>query len=71
MAVSKETLRAIIRDYGGFELSDEEFELIRPELESYLVEAKKMGELELSGVFSSRLMRLPLIPAETGRPDNG
>ena len=58
MTVSVETLKAMIRDYGGFELTDEEFELIRPELESYLNEVEKLEELDLSDVLSGRLLRV-------------
>ncbi len=36
MALSHETLKAMIRDYQGFPLSDDELELIRPELDNYL-----------------------------------
>ena len=57
--ITNETLKAMIRDYDGLELSDEELELVRPELESYLAELKKLEDLDLSGVFSGRLMRLP------------
>ncbi len=62
LAVQDETLKAMIRDYNGFELSDEELALIRPELEFYLDELKKLEELDLSDVFSSRLLRLPQAP---------
>lgn len=58
MAVSVETLKAIIRDYGGFDLTDKELELIRPELEFYLDEVEKLGELDLSDVLSGRLLRV-------------
>ena len=58
MAVPKETLKAIIRDYGGFELTDEEFDIVRPEIESYFAEVKKMEGLNLFDVISSRLIRL-------------
>ena len=71
MAVPKETLKAIIRDYGGFELSDEEFDIVRPEIESYFAEVKKMEELNLSDVISSRLIRLPVDLIGRGRQDNG
>ena len=57
--ITNETLKAMIRDYDGLELSDEELELVRPELESYLAELKKLEDLDLSDVFSGRLMRLP------------
>ena len=59
MSISDETLKAMIRDYNGFELSDEELELIRPELDFYLYELGKLEELDLSTVLSSRLMHLP------------
>ena len=57
MAISAETLRAMIRDFKALELSDEELELVRPELESYLAEVEKIRELDLSSVMSSRLLR--------------
>lgn len=57
MEISTETLRAMIRDFNGFELSDEELELVRPELESYLAEVEKIRELDLASVMSSRLLR--------------
>ena len=59
MSISDETLNALIRDYNGFELSAEEMELIRPELDYYLAELKKLEDLDLSTVFSSRLLHLP------------
>ena len=59
MSIPNETLKAIIRDYNGLELSDEELELVRPELESYLAELKKLEDLDLSDVFSGRLMHIP------------
>jgi hypothetical protein len=49
----------MIRDYNGIELSDEELELVRPELESYFAELKKLEDLDLSDVFSGRLMHIP------------
>ena len=56
MAISDETLKAIIRDYHGFELSSAELALIRPELESYLEELENLREMDLSGVMSARLL---------------
>ena len=57
MAISDANMEAIIRDYHGFELSDEEIELIRPEIDNYLAEAQKLRDLDLSDVMSSRLLR--------------
>ena len=64
MAISQETLRAMIRDYGGFELSDEELELVLPEIDAYLGEVELLRELDVSKVMSSRLLR-----AQEGQPD--
>ena len=57
MGISKETMRAIIREYGGFELSDEELDLVQPEVDSYLEAMAGTADLDLSGVMSSRLLR--------------
>jgi hypothetical protein len=57
MALSTATLKAMIRDYQGFALSDEELERVRPELDSYLAEVERLRELELSHVMSARLLR--------------
>ena len=57
MAISKETLKAMIRDFQLFELSDSELDLIAPELASYLAELEKLRELDLSGIMSSRLLK--------------
>ena len=62
MAIEIETLKAMIRDYGGFEISDEELEIVRPALDNYLAEVEKLGvekfnELDLTGVMSARLLR--------------
>jgi len=57
MAIQIETLKAMIRDYHGFELTDEELELVRPTVENYLAEVEKLRDLDLSGVMSSRLIR--------------
>ena len=59
MSIPDETLKAMIRDYNGLELSDEELELARPELDIYLSELKSLESLDLSSLFSSRLMQLP------------
>ena len=57
MAISNETLKAIIRDYHGFELSDSELELVRPALDNYIAELEKLRKLDLSDVMSGRLLR--------------
>ena len=59
MSIPNATVKALIRDYNGIELSAEELELVRPELESYFAELKKLEDLDLSDVFSGRLMHIP------------
>jgi hypothetical protein len=59
MLISDETLQAIIRDYQGFELTDEELALVKPEVESYLSELALWDDLDLSAAISSRLIRVP------------
>lgn len=56
MPIQDETLKAIIRDYHGFELSNAELALIRPELESYMEDLEKLRDMDLSGVMSARLL---------------
>ncbi len=58
MAVPDETLQAMIRDYHGFDLSDEELALVRPELELYMEQMELLEELDLSDVLSGRLLRV-------------
>ena len=59
MSISNETLKAMIRDYNGVELSNEELSLVRPELDIYFTELEKLEFLDLSDSFSGRLMQLP------------
>ncbi len=65
MPISDETMNRIIAEYGGFELSPEELELVKPELENYLTELQNLRDLDLSDVMSSRLLR----PADGGESD--
>ena len=58
LTIPRETLKAMIRDYQGFDLSDAELDLIRPELDNYMAELENLGELDLSGVLSARLLRV-------------
>ena len=58
MAFSKETLIAMIRDFQGYELSDAEMDIIIPDLNAYMTEVENIGELDLSDIMSSRLLRV-------------
>ncbi len=57
MAIPNETLQAMIRSFNGFELTDDELERVRPELDNYVNEMEKLRDLDLAGVMSSRLIR--------------
>lgn len=57
MGISKETMKAIIREYGGFELSDSELDLVQPEVDSYLEAMAGADDLDLADVVSGRLLR--------------
>jgi hypothetical protein len=57
MEISRDTLKSMLRDYGGFPLSDAELDLIQPELDNYMAEVDKLRALNLSDVMSSRLLR--------------
>ncbi len=56
MAITKETLQAMIREFHGIKLSDEELEIIAPALDSYLVEVENLREVDLSDVMSGRIL---------------
>jgi hypothetical protein len=58
MALPHETLKAMIRDYQGIPMSDDELEQIRPELDNYLEALETLRQLDLSAVFSGRLLRV-------------
>ncbi len=56
MAITKDTLKAMIREFHGMELSDEELEIVAPALDSYLAEVENLRELDLSDVMSGRIL---------------
>jgi Asp-tRNA(Asn)/Glu-tRNA(Gln) amidotransferase C subunit len=58
MAISRETLRGIIRDYQGLEVSDEELDHLLPEIENYVAAVQELRELDLSDVMSGRLLNV-------------
>ena len=57
MAIPNETLQAMIQAFNGFELTGEELERVRPELDNYVNAMERLCELDLSAVMSSRLIR--------------
>jgi hypothetical protein len=66
MAISRDTIKAMIRDYHGFDLTDEEIDLIQPELDTYAQEIENLRNLDLSAVMSSRLLRVEERGASNG-----
>ena len=71
MSVSDDTLQAIIREYQGFELSAEELKLVRPEIDFYLEQLAILDDLDLSGVMSGRLLRMPAADESQARQEGG
>lgn len=65
MPISNETLKAMIQDFQGFNLTDAELELIRPEIDNYMAAVESMRDLDLSNVMSSRLLKV-----DEGRPSD-
>ena len=64
MAITKDTLKAMIREFHGMELSDEELDIVAPALDGYLAEIENLRELDLSNVMSGRILRAQ----EGGKP---
>jgi hypothetical protein len=56
MALSPAAFKAMIRDYQGLNLSDEEYERVRPEPDRELAAVEKVRELDLD--FCSRMSSL-------------
>ena len=71
MSVSDETLQAIIRDYNGFELSAEELELVRPEIDYYMEQLATLNDLDLSDTMSGRLLRMAAADETQARQEGG
>ena len=57
MSITKNTLKAMVREFHGIELTDEELDIVAPALDSYLAEVEALRELDLSDVMSGRIIR--------------
>ncbi|MFT7459251.1 MAG: hypothetical protein ACI909_001928 [Planctomycetota bacterium] len=55
--VSPETLRAILNDFGGIPMSDEELEKVAPVVAAFVAEFSRLDDLDLSDVDSAVQMR--------------
>ena len=56
MPIEKETMKAMIRDFHGFEISDEELDMVAPALNGYLADVEMLRDLDLSDVMPGRLI---------------
>ena len=55
--VSPETLRAILNDFGGIPMSDEELARVAPVVAAFVAEFSRLDELDLNDVDSALQMR--------------
>ena len=58
MPVSRDTLKAMIQEYGGIPLSDEELDLVSLRWTPTSGKVAQLRDLDLSSVMSGRLMRV-------------
>ncbi len=58
MTPTLETLKALIEDYQGIALSDEELKRVLPEIEVYVRAVEQLRKLDLSAIVSGRLVRV-------------
>ena len=54
--VTEETLRAMLREFGGVEPTEEEMERVLASVRNYQQRAEPLGDLDLSTVLSGRLL---------------
>ena len=54
--VTEDTLRAMLREFGGVEPTEAEMERVLASVNTYLQRAEPLGELDLSTVLSGRLL---------------
>ena len=65
MSISKETLKRMIRESGGPELSDEGLEQVLAEVQVHQAHSETLQQLDLSKVLPVRLTRLEVSRRET------
>ena len=54
--VTEDTLRAMLREFGGVEPTEAEMERVLASVNTYRQRAQPLGELDLSAVLSGRLL---------------
>jgi len=57
MSVSKETLRNMIRDLNLIPLSEEELDMLLPDVQANLITLERIRKLDLTGVPPARQMQ--------------
>ena len=58
MTPTLETLKAMIEEYQGIPLTDDELKRVLPEIEVYVRGAEQLRALDLAAVVSGRLVRV-------------
>ena len=58
MAVTKETLRAILDEFGGIPMDDEELEAAVKVVNGYLTQVENAKDVDTSAVYSGRVVHL-------------
>ena len=56
MTISTDTLRAILNEFGGIPMSDDELANVTPVVEAFVAEFSRLNELDLSNVDSALQM---------------
>ncbi len=57
MDIRRETIRAMIKDYDSFDLTEEELDIVEAGLKAYADAVAMMGDLELGDVVSARVIQ--------------
>jgi hypothetical protein len=57
MAISVDTLRAVLNEYGGVEMSDEELAQVAPIVQAFVAEFSRLRELDLTDTYSALQLR--------------
>ena len=65
MSISKETLKRMIRESGGPELSDAGLEKVLAEVQVHQAQSERLQQLDLSKVLPVRLTRLDVSRRES------
>jgi hypothetical protein len=56
MKISPDTLRAMLNEFGGISMSDDELERVAPVVEAFVAEFSRLAELDLADIDSALQM---------------